>query len=171
MDLSLAFSCPLRSRFHLRRLDGRAPNPTTQFGEGTARFRRVLAGEPRRRLGDGGRRAPPFLVAAPAALLLPSPPGGPRSCGIVAGLDHDWEFGRRSFGRVCPGSHAFDPSFFGSRGSFCRISKLITDADLRDLMISLEGNLEENERWEDVIEKSSDLVSYKAKCFRPRVCF
>ncbi|CAL9774332.1 unnamed protein product [Musa acuminata subsp. burmannicoides] len=104
---------------------------------------RVLAGEPRRRLGDGGRRAPPSLVAAPAALLLPSPPGSLRSCGIVAGLDHDGEFGRR-------------------------ISKLITDADLRDLMISLEGNLEENERWKDVIEKSSDLVSYKAKCCRSK---
>lgn len=37
-------------------------------------------------------------------------------------------------------------------------------------MISLEGKLQENERWEDVIEKSTDLVSYKAKCFRPKVC-
>ncbi|KAJ8486075.1 hypothetical protein OPV22_018560 [Ensete ventricosum] len=59
---------------------------------------------------------------------------------------------------------------------FCRrplaiygaVSNLITDADLRDLMISLEGKPKRNERWEDLIDKRSDLVSYKAKFFRPK---
>ncbi|RWW49118.1 hypothetical protein BHE74_00044774 [Ensete ventricosum] len=55
-------------------------------------------------------------------------------------------------------------------GSSARVSNLITDADLRDLMISLEGKPKRNERWEDLIDKRSDLVSYKAKFFRPKVC-
>ncbi|URD94906.1 zinc finger CCCH-type containing 14 [Musa troglodytarum] len=53
-------------------------------------------------------------------------------------------------------------------GSSARVANLITDADLRDLMISLEGKPKRNERWEDLIDKSSNLVSYKAKFFRPK---
>lgn len=54
--------------------------------------------------------------------------------------------------------------------NFRRISMLITDADLRDLMLNLGGRLDGNEIWEDVIDKRSDLVSYKAKFCRPKVC-
>ncbi|KAG6496723.1 hypothetical protein ZIOFF_044593 [Zingiber officinale] len=45
---------------------------------------------------------------------------------------------------------------------------LITDADLRDLKLNLGGRLGGNEIWEDVIDKRSDLVSYKAKFCRPK---
>ncbi|WOK96351.1 stAR-related lipid transfer protein 7, mitochondrial [Canna indica] len=53
-------------------------------------------------------------------------------------------------------------------GSSSGVSDLISDADLRNLIISLEGKLQGDDRWEDVIDKSSDLVSYKAKCCRPK---
>ncbi|RZS05656.1 hypothetical protein BHM03_00036196 [Ensete ventricosum] len=104
--------------------------------------------------------------------------GGGWATAVVVLLLFSWQLLRLFFSR----RHRAAPVAAGSSpastttgslegGPSAGISKLITDADLRDLMISLEGNLEENERWEDVIEKSSDLVSYKAKCFRPRVCF
>ncbi|XP_042400512.1 uncharacterized protein LOC121990444 [Zingiber officinale] len=49
-----------------------------------------------------------------------------------------------------------------------KICMLITDADLRDLKLNLGGRLGGNEIWEDVIDKRSDLVSYKAKFCRPK---
>ncbi|URE37342.1 serine threonine-protein kinase [Musa troglodytarum] len=74
----------------------------------------------------------------------------------------------RAASRAPESSPASATTTDSEEGSSAGLSELISDADLRDLMISLEGKLQENERWEDVIEKSTDLVSYKAKCFRPK---
>ena len=51
-----------------------------------------------------------------------------------------------------------------------RISKVISEKDLKNLINDLDGNLSDGERWEDLIEKKSDHVSYTAKCCRPKVC-
>ncbi|KAM0939382.1 putative START domain-containing protein [Dioscorea sansibarensis] len=48
------------------------------------------------------------------------------------------------------------------------ISKFITEADLRDLISSLEGKLNDGERWDDVVEKKNGYVSYMAKSCRPK---
>ncbi|XP_008809077.1 uncharacterized protein LOC103720895 [Phoenix dactylifera] len=48
------------------------------------------------------------------------------------------------------------------------ISNIISDADLKDLITSLEGKLKEKERWEDVIDKKNSYISYNAKCCRPK---
>ncbi|WOL17217.1 stAR-related lipid transfer protein 7, mitochondrial [Canna indica] len=65
--------------------------------------------------------------------------------------------------------HAISGAPWSSSASFkTRLSKLISNADLRDLMISLEGKLKGNGRWEHVLDKSNDLVSYKAKLFSPK---
>ncbi|XP_039115870.1 LOW QUALITY PROTEIN: uncharacterized protein LOC120251414 [Dioscorea cayenensis subsp. rotundata] len=48
------------------------------------------------------------------------------------------------------------------------ISKFITEGDLRDLISGLEGKLNDEERWEDVIEKKNGHVSYMAKSCRPK---
>lgn len=53
----------------------------------------------------------------------------------------------------------------------CRISNIISDCDLKDLINSLEGKLKDKERWEDVIDKKNDLISYNAKCCRSKVMF
>ncbi|XP_042406007.1 uncharacterized protein LOC121996209 [Zingiber officinale] len=53
-------------------------------------------------------------------------------------------------------------------GSPSGVSQIISDDDLRDLIISLDENLERDDRWEHVIEKNNDLVSYKAICYRPK---
>ncbi|URE15950.1 hypothetical protein MUK42_12341 [Musa troglodytarum] len=104
-------------------------------------------------------------------------PGGGWATAVVVLLLLSWQLLRLFFSRrhraasVAAGSSPASTTTGSLEGGpSAGISKLITDADLRDLMISLEGNLEENERWEDVIEKSSDLVSYKAKCCRPKDC-
>lgn len=52
---------------------------------------------------------------------------------------------------------------------FCRISEIIPDSDLRNLIASLDGRLEEKEKWEDVIYKKNDNVCYKVWCCRPKV--
>ncbi|XP_020082911.1 stAR-related lipid transfer protein 7, mitochondrial-like [Ananas comosus] len=49
-----------------------------------------------------------------------------------------------------------------------RISEIIPDSDLRNLIASLDGRLEEKEKWEDVIYKKNDNVCYKAWCCRPK---
>ncbi|XP_068636763.1 uncharacterized protein [Aristolochia californica] len=49
-----------------------------------------------------------------------------------------------------------------------RISEIISDADLRKLINDLDGKLDENEKWEDVIDKRNSLLSYMAKCCKPK---
>ncbi|KAL5974226.1 hypothetical protein ACLOJK_030890 [Asimina triloba] len=51
---------------------------------------------------------------------------------------------------------------------FGLISEIISDDDLRNLINNLEGKLEERERWEDVIEKRNNHMSYKARCSKPK---
>jgi len=51
----------------------------------------------------------------------------------------------------------------------CRKSGIISDADLRDLIEDLDAKNQESERWEDVIDKKNDFISYNAKCCRPKV--
>ncbi|XP_058068566.1 uncharacterized protein LOC131217645 isoform X2 [Magnolia sinica] len=48
------------------------------------------------------------------------------------------------------------------------ISEIISVADLRNLIDNLEGKLDEMERWDDVIEKKNHLMSYKARCCKPK---
>lgn len=45
----------------------------------------------------------------------------------------------------------------------------ISDTDLKALLDDLDGRLNENEKWERVIEKSNDNLSYSAKCCKPKV--
>ncbi|KAK1375867.1 START domain-containing protein [Heracleum sosnowskyi] len=50
-------------------------------------------------------------------------------------------------------------------GSSC----IISDADLKTLIDNLDGRLNDGtEKWENVIEKSSSLLSYSAKCCKPK---
>lgn len=52
---------------------------------------------------------------------------------------------------------------------FCSISEMVTDADLKFLIENLEEKTRENEKWDNVIEKRNDLLSYYAKCCKPKV--
>lgn len=50
-------------------------------------------------------------------------------------------------------------------GSSC----IISDSDLKTLIDNLDGRLNDGtEKWENVIEKSSSLLSYSAKCCKPK---
>ncbi|KAK1276243.1 hypothetical protein QJS04_geneDACA004163 [Acorus gramineus] len=49
-----------------------------------------------------------------------------------------------------------------------RIAQIISDDDLRDLIDDLEEKFSGNERWENVIDKRNNLMSYNAKCMRPK---
>jgi len=51
----------------------------------------------------------------------------------------------------------------------CRISELITEGDLKCLIDNLDEKANEIEKWENVTEKSKGLLSYKAKCCKPKV--
>lgn len=45
----------------------------------------------------------------------------------------------------------------------------ISDTDLKSLLDNLDGRINENEKWERVVEKSNDYLSYSAKCCKPKV--
>ncbi|KAK1323302.1 hypothetical protein QJS10_CPA02g01603 [Acorus calamus] len=49
-----------------------------------------------------------------------------------------------------------------------RIAQIISDDDLRELIDDLKGKFSGNERWENVIDKRNNLMSYNAKCMRPK---
>lgn len=51
----------------------------------------------------------------------------------------------------------------------CRTSKIVTDADLKFLMEILDEKLNENDKWEDVIDKRNHHLYYNAKCSKPKV--
>ncbi|XP_019059108.1 PREDICTED: phosphatidylcholine transfer protein isoform X2 [Tarenaya hassleriana] len=48
------------------------------------------------------------------------------------------------------------------------ISGLVSDEDLKGLIRNLEGETEDGEIWENVIQKSNDRVSYNAECCKPK---
>lgn len=49
-----------------------------------------------------------------------------------------------------------------------RTSKIVTDEDLKFLMMILDGNLNENAKWENVIDKTNDHLCYNAKSCKPK---
>lgn len=51
----------------------------------------------------------------------------------------------------------------------CRTSNFVTDADLKFLMEILDEKLNENDRWEDVLDRRNDRLCYNVKCFNPKV--
>uniref|UniRef100_A0A2P2MQX8 Uncharacterized protein LOC103327463 n=1 Tax=Rhizophora mucronata TaxID=61149 RepID=A0A2P2MQX8_RHIMU len=52
-----------------------------------------------------------------------------------------------------------------------RIPEIILDSDLKFLIENLDEKPIKNEKWENVIEKKSNLLSYVAKCCKPKVSF
>ncbi|CAL9073258.1 unnamed protein product [Musa acuminata var. zebrina] len=111
-----------------------------------------------------------ILASNSAGTLLALDELWPESAGggwatVVVMLLVSWKLLRLFF--YCRRPVAISGAYFRGSSS-ARVSNLITDADLRDLMISLEGKPKRNERWEDLIDKTSNLVSYKAKFFRPK---
>ncbi|KAK7843765.1 star-related lipid transfer protein 7 [Quercus suber] len=50
----------------------------------------------------------------------------------------------------------------------CRISEIVSDADLKFLIEKLDQKLNESEKWEQVIDKRNNLLSYNAKCCKPK---
>ena len=61
-----------------------------------------------------------------------------------------------------------DPPTSGSRSPQLSTSELVTDADLKFLIDNLEEKMGENEKWEKVIDKRNDILSYYAKCCKPK---
>ena len=55
--------------------------------------------------------------------------------------------------------------------AICRIPEIVSDSDLKFLIDNLDGKLNEDEKWENVIDKENNFLSYKAKCCRPKVLF
>ncbi|KAJ8760152.1 hypothetical protein K2173_011008 [Erythroxylum novogranatense] len=49
-----------------------------------------------------------------------------------------------------------------------RISEIVSEADLKFLIQNLDDNLVKNEKWENVICKRNNRISYTAKCCRPK---
>ncbi|KAJ4964065.1 hypothetical protein NE237_024004 [Protea cynaroides] len=57
---------------------------------------------------------------------------------------------------------------FRPGNSQIRSSEIISVEDLRNLINSLDGNLNDEEKWENVIGKRNNLLSYNAKCCKPK---
>ncbi|KAB2081280.1 hypothetical protein ES319_A05G121300v1 [Gossypium barbadense] len=49
-----------------------------------------------------------------------------------------------------------------------RIPEIVSDSDLKFLIDNLDEKLDEDEKWETVIDKKTNSLSYKAKCCRPK---
>lgn len=49
-----------------------------------------------------------------------------------------------------------------------RILEIVSDADLKFLIEKLDQNLNESEKWEQVIDKRRNLLYYNAKCCKPK---
>ncbi|GMH16076.1 hypothetical protein Nepgr_017917 [Nepenthes gracilis] len=52
--------------------------------------------------------------------------------------------------------------------SSLRISEIISEADLKSFINYLNEEGNENEKWDNVIDKRNSLLSYKAKCCKPK---
>lgn len=63
-----------------------------------------------------------------------------------------------------PHSTPFDANLITSSG----ISELISEGDLKSLIDNLDEKANDTEKWERVTEKSKPLLSYKAKCCKPK---
>ncbi|XP_074559122.1 uncharacterized protein LOC141815057 isoform X2 [Curcuma longa] len=100
--------------------------------------------------------------------IWPESAGGGWATAIVTLLLVSWQLLRLFYSRRIQRASCAQGSLIASSGggSSSGVSEIISDADLRDLMISLDSNLEGDDRWEHVIDRSNDLVSYKAKCYR-----
>ncbi|XWS11663.1 hypothetical protein CRYUN_Cryun37aG0018500 [Craigia yunnanensis] len=55
-----------------------------------------------------------------------------------------------------------------SSDSQSRIPEIVSNSDLKFLIDNLDGKLNEDEKWENVIDKENNFLSYKAKCCRPK---
>ncbi|XP_022724520.1 uncharacterized protein LOC111281148 [Durio zibethinus] len=60
-------------------------------------------------------------------------------------------------------SSPISPSDFQSR-----IPEIVSDSDLKFLIDNLDEKLNEDEKWQNVIHKENNFLSYKAKCCRPK---
>ncbi|XP_039050422.1 uncharacterized protein LOC120191549 [Hibiscus syriacus] len=49
-----------------------------------------------------------------------------------------------------------------------RIPEIVSDSDLKFLIDNLDEKLNEDEKWENVIDKKTNFLSYNAKCCRPK---
>lgn len=49
-----------------------------------------------------------------------------------------------------------------------RISDIITDLDLKHLIENLDETINENEKWENVVDKRNNSLSYHVKCCKPK---
>ncbi|MQL80669.1 hypothetical protein Taro_013129 [Colocasia esculenta] len=55
-----------------------------------------------------------------------------------------------------------------SPSSSSGISEIMSEEDFKILINNLEGNFDDVDRWEDVIDKKNDKISYNAKCCKPK---
>ena len=55
--------------------------------------------------------------------------------------------------------------------AICRIPEIVSDSDLKFLVDNLDKKLNEDEKWENVIDKKTNFLSYKAKCCKLKVLF
>ncbi|KAK2965452.1 hypothetical protein RJ640_008246 [Escallonia rubra] len=49
-----------------------------------------------------------------------------------------------------------------------RISSIVPDSDLKSLIHNLEEKFHENEKWEKVVDRRTNLLSYNAQCCKPK---
>lgn len=75
---------------------------------------------------------------------------------------------RRSVLRSTPLSPPITLSSDAHSISSSRISKIISEGDLKSLIDNLDEKVNETEKWENVIDKSKSVLSYKAKCCKPK---
>ncbi|XWS20585.1 hypothetical protein CRYUN_Cryun31cG0115000 [Craigia yunnanensis] len=65
-------------------------------------------------------------------------------------------------------SSALYPPLSSPISSLSRIPEIVSDSDLNFLVDNLYEKLNEDEKWENVIDKKTNFLSYKVKCCKPK---
>ncbi|XP_038903681.1 phosphatidylcholine transfer protein-like isoform X2 [Benincasa hispida] len=82
-------------------------------------------------------------------------------CSLLSRLKTSSIVADRHISDVSPSSECPPPQL--------RVMEAISDTDLKSLLDNLDGRIiNENEKWERVVEKSNDHLSYSAKCCKPK---
>lgn len=79
-----------------------------------------------------------------------------------------WKLRSRFLERSSTVDSPLSSSLSDSANSQSLTQEIVSYADLKFLIENLDGKLNETERWEDVIAKSNSLLSYNAKCCKPK---
>ncbi|XVF26437.1 hypothetical protein REPUB_Repub14bG0016400 [Reevesia pubescens] len=75
---------------------------------------------------------------------------------------------KKFFAKFLPSSSSSSSSPISPPDSHSRIPEIVSDSDLKFLIDNLDEKLNRDEKWDNVMDKKNNCVSYKAKCCKTK---